>query len=169
MRLLVSAIIAVGLALASAACSDDGGNALTLGDYFAELEEIEQRFDERDRAIEERLNQIPTDGEFTDDSRANLKDAFEDGIAILREFQEDLEAVNPPAEAADLHNEAIETYGDLITEFDELTVRLDSADSFEDAVSDFSGDTITALEESCTDLEQFASDHDIDVDLDCED
>jgi hypothetical protein len=145
------------------ACSDDGGGALTLEEYFAQLDEAENAFTEGGDAIFEGTSEEPTTGE--------IEDALTEFQDVLDDFVSELESLEAPEEAADAHDAAVtagnaasEAYADLV----------DAAPDAESVEALFTGevgtavtDAQTAFSEACTDLQQIADDNSIEVDLAC--
>jgi hypothetical protein len=162
------AAMAVGigvLALAGLACTDSEGNQLTLEEYFDELQKLDDDTSERTDALFEDVE----DPEDID----QFKEAYQELPGIIDDFVSGLEDLNPPDEAQDTHDEAVEAARGFQDEFDNFLDEIQDAESFEDLQDIGESDAFTEADErftqACLDLEEVAADNDIDADLDCED
>ena len=170
MRLFVSLAFAtaalLGLLLVAAACDDGGGGsagALTLEEYFDELEGSSAELDERTASVVETLE--------TSDDLEELREAASQYPDILGDFVEDLEAQEAPGEAADAHQDAIDAgvaFLDLLTG---VVDEAEQAETVDDFVAALGSDAVeTASDEftrTCLALQSMADDNRIDVDLGC--
>lgn len=178
MRRLLMTILAGGLALGFAACDDDGGSGgeLSLAEYFERLidldDEYEERGNELDEGFEDAFDDVDVgeEGAITDEQRDAMREVIGRGVSLLNDFADDLDDLNPPAEAEDAHQEYVEATRDFADRFDEIREDLDDV---EDA-GDFLGLIFTLagdaqdFADACTALEEFAADNNIKADLDCE-
>lgn len=159
------------LALSASACGGDGG-PLTLEEYFNEMEDISDRADEESAAIEEKYADVADFEEFSPALRDDYQAFFEESVDFLDEVIDEIEQLNPPAEAEDAHNEFVEAYRGLTAEFDEVVQDIDTFDSEEDFTEAFLGggfvDAVTDAEAACNTLQALAEDNDITVNLDCD-
>jgi len=163
----------VGLALivllaGAVACTDGGGGVrsgpLTLAEYFDELEGSSTDLDERAASLVETL-------EASDDVE-ELKEAAGQYPDVLGDFLEDLEALEPPGEAAAAHEDALDAGREFL---DLLAGAVDDAEQAEteaELLEVFGNDELvsatTAFSETCVALQTIADDNGIDVDLGCE-
>lgn len=164
---LFRAIVGVGvlavMSVGVSACSSGGGK-LSLEEYFEKLEEIDNKSTEETDALGERLGN-------TEDVE-EIKDAFAEFPAIIDEFLDDLEGLEPPDEAADAHDEAVEAGRAFQDEFDKLLDDLQDAESLDDLFGITENDAFNeadqAFTDACNELQSIADDNGIDVSLDCE-
>lgn len=173
-RTLLCGLFAVVLLAAGTACGG-GSNALTLEEYFEELQDIDDAQQERSDEAEEELDDaipddIAPDDELDDDTRETLQDGLRAQQDTLDEFTDDLDGLEPPEEVEDLHNELVDILregsdrlSDVIDEAGEAETLEEFFEGFTDIESDFA-----RADEICRELEQIAADEDIDVDLDCD-
>jgi hypothetical protein len=159
----------VPLLAVSFACTGDGG-AMSLDEYLTELDNIGADAEQRTNSIED-----PDIGE--DASLDEQKDALTDYFGAFRDItadvSDDLDALDPPDEAADEHDRFVASYEDLLDAIDEYEQSLEDAESLEDlsaaANATGVGDEASAdLDDACNDLQQLADDNSIDVDLECD-
>lgn len=167
-RLLPLALI-TGLLLALSAVAvacDGGGEELSLEEYFKGLEELDNKLTEQVDALEARLESL-SEAEAVE----QLPEILTQQGALFEDFSDGLADLDPPAEAEDLHNEAVDALGDLVDAFRDARDQAEGVDSFADFGEVF-GEDLTAAEvritQLCQDAEQLAVDNDITVDLDCE-
>jgi hypothetical protein len=166
----MKALAIAGLLLAGAAgvsaCSDDdgGGNELTLEEYFEKLEAASDTFTEETDAIAEDLS----DTEDLDE----IRDGFGKLPALVDDFVGEMEDLNPPEEAQDAHDAAVEAGGEFRDAVDGVLEELEDVDAVEELSEVLDGDEVTSADEAfsaaCRDLQDLADDNDIDVNLDCE-
>lgn len=165
----IAAVAAVALAATVAwACSDDdGGSSLTLEEYFAQVDAID---DETSAEIDAAFEGITDEGDVQ-----QYKDAFKVLGPALEGAAEDLEAIDPPAEAEEEHDALVV----------ELNNWADTATEIADGIDDIDASTpeefFAAIEEqgfteanesfstACLALQQVGADNDIEVDLGCVD
>ncbi len=96
------------------------GRGTISGGVLREAAGGDEKQTEKTDAIGERL----ADTEDIDE----IKDAFGEFPAILDDFLDDLEGLEPPEEAEDAHNEAVEAGRDFLEEFDELMEDIEDAE-----------------------------------------
>lgn len=162
---------ATGAAVISAAlfggwaCSDDGGGALTLEEYFQELEDVDNETSDRTDALFENVSEDPDLDE--------VKDAYAGFPDIIDDFVSGLEDLNPPDEVQEEHDDAVAAARDFRAVFDDTIDQVQDAESLEDIQTIGDGEAFTAADDAftqaCLDLEAAAEANNITVDLDCED
>jgi len=159
-------LVAVSVAGAGWACNDDGGggSSLTLEEYFQEIDDLDAEFSQRsDEAFEDVSVEDP----------GSFRAAMEEFPGIIGDFVAALEAIDPPEEVQDAHNDAIEAGRDVQSEFERILDETADAASIEDFIT--AGDNDDAyveannrFETACLDLVQVAEDNDIETSLNCE-
>jgi hypothetical protein len=166
--MLALAIIAIAGVL-GAACNDDGsGDETTAEEYFQRLDELNQRADEEISRLDDELGDAFDSESFTDDVRDALVRAYEELRDAFEDLLDDLRDTDPPEELDDEHDEAVEAFESVRDRFDEFIDGIQDADSVEDLGEAFGGgDPTDALVDACERLQEFADDHDIEVDLRC--
>jgi hypothetical protein len=150
-----------------------GGGALTLEEYFAELQRLDDeesaRSDELDQQIEEETDGLTDEAEVIEIFKGYLPQFRES----LERFVSNLGDLNPPDEAQEAHNEAVAAGEDFIDAFDAASGEIEDAQTFAEFGEIFEGGEVSAagdrFTDACLDLEQIAADNNIDVDLDCDD
>lgn len=152
----------IGVALLGFACSDDGGGALTLEEYFAELQELDDRFEEEGDQL---------DAAFESEDLDEIKSAVDDGTTSAREFVDDIDALEPPDEAQEAHAEAVAAGNELVDALDTFNDAVQDADSTE-ALAEIEfgaiGNASDRFTQACLDMEALAADLDAELDLNCE-
>ena len=168
LRLAFPAILLAAMAAFAAACGGSG-ETLTLEEYFQRLDAVDNEADERGQAIEDEFPQAFEEPKPTQEFINSL-------TALVRDFVDGLEQIDPPAQVEDAHNEAAAAGTDLAQVLEEAAPQLESVESaseLEDVIGDVFAENseFAAADErftnSCVALQQIADDNDIDVDLDC--
>jgi len=182
MMILVGALIA--LTAIAAACGGDGdgdgdgdggggGNGtLTLEDYLAELDTLDNLYSERTDSLEAQFDEdLTTAGPDVEAIMQLSRDFFDDGARAVGEFVDGIDALNPPPEAEAIHNRAVTAGRDIVAVFDDLLERLQDASSEADfgAVMDsFSADAAgDEFTQACDDIQALADENGIDVTFSC--
>ena len=147
------------------ACTDDEGNELTLEDYFQQLEELDDEFSEQGDAA---FANVPENPE-----PADVQAALEEFTGILGDFVADIEALEPPEEAQEAHDAAVEAGNATADAYDALAEEAGNVESVDEL---FTGDVGQEAQEAidqfttaCLDLQQIADDNSIEVGLNCGD
>ena len=170
---IAGAIVVVSFGvIAAAACDDDEVTLLSIEEYFARTEAIEEDADRRADDLGREVDLTLVGDLVLDDERRDaLMDGYRQFSGILDEFVRDLRALDPPAEASDAHGEYIDAVEELGDAFDALAERVADADSLDDALGLFGAvqAPADAAEAACLRLERVAKDNDIDADLECGD
>jgi hypothetical protein len=159
--------LSLALGVVAAACGGDGGgDSLTLEEYFQRLDELDNKLTEQTDALEPRLESLSEA-----EALEQLPEILTQQGALFEDFSDGLADLDPPAEAEDLHIEAVDALGDLVDANRDARDQAEGVDSFADLEEVF-GEDLTAAEaritQVCLDAEQLAADNDITVDLDCE-
>ena len=115
-------LIGISVALSVAAC---GGGSLTLTEYAAEVEqlvaEMENGFASADAEWE---SQAP--------SVAGAEEYWEDRLEVRYDFLEGVEALEPPEEVADMHQESLDLFTKMTDADEALAARSAEFDEFTD-------------------------------------
>ena len=161
------AVAAVALlVLLAVACDGGGGRSgpLTLEDYFQELEGPASVLDGDSNALDGELAAVDT----VEEARA----VFTQYPGVLQAFLDDLDEIDPPAEAADAHNETLETGAAFLTEFQNAIDSASDATTFEELLAATESEAFVtasdAFTATCLALTGIAADNGITVDLGCE-
>lgn len=172
MRTSIIAAMTTLAVIAALACNDSNGGsggALTLDEYFAELERIGDDADTASDEIE--LPGLDADASF-DESRAAFVDYFEQATDIVEDGVQDIRALDPPDEASDAHDRYVEGLAKIMDASNDLLDEIEDAD--EEEFDEILGgeDPFEAIDdevtEACADLQAIADDNGVDVDLDCD-
>lgn len=161
MKLVATVAAGVAVALTAAACGGGGSDSLTLEEYFDEIEALDKRFNEDSDAL---------DAAFNSDDLDEIKGAFEDGAANVEEFVNELDSIDPPDEVQEAHDEAVSAGGELVTAFKAMSDDVQNVESVDDLVSLNTDDAAAASERftaACFDIQQVATDNEIEVTLSC--
>lgn len=140
-----------------------GGDSLTLEEYFEELERADDEFNERGDQV---FESEPASVDEARDQLGQLPD-------IVGDFIDQLEDIDPPEEAADAHEQAIDSGRELQGQLEDVVDEIENAESFEEVAAALASDEFAELgagfEEACTELQRIADENEIDATLDCED
>ncbi len=169
LALITTLLLALGVA--AAACGGGGGGALTIEEYFQQLQALNDATDEHSEELEEAF-----DADFlAAGSEEGVLQAFENfftgSLPIFEDFIEGMEDLNPPAAVEDAHNQSVEGSVELLAVVQNVLAGLDDVDSTTDLEALFeeegfftAGERLDAV---CFDLQEIADENEIDVDLDC--
>ncbi len=171
---LSSSLLVAGLllgAIAVACGGGDGGDGeLSLEQYFEQADAIIEGLQERTATLDQPLEQT-FDSE--EEQIEAFRVAFTTVIPIFRNFVDDLDEIDPPAEVANAHGELVAGFANLVEGVEGLIDQLGEIES----LSEFSallldpdsgfGSAIVQLASACLQLQSIADDNDIDVDLEC--
>ena len=166
LALIAALLLTIG-AIAAACGGGGDGDSQTIGQYFERLETLAASFDDRGTELEEGFD-ITADT--SDDELIELsRDFLRGGLTVLEDFVDDLDGLDPPAEAADAHDTAVDAgkaaiaaLQDVVDRFDDVESAADLAGLFEDAFADSE-----SFSEGCFALQEIADDIGISVDLQC--
>ena len=165
---LAAVLLAFG-AIASACGS--GGEALTLEEFFQRVGELDDEQATREGEIEAQLEDLETLEEA--EALARIRDNFPQFVTLLEDFVDGLAALEPPEEAAELHEEVVRAGREVVRLFGDLVGEVENVESLEDFFVLFEIEEVNAATERfdqvCLDTEQFAANNGIEVDLDCDD
>jgi hypothetical protein len=149
---------------------DDGGEELTLEAYFQDVEDIRAAFNEEIDKLAEGLEGLD---EAPDDEQLEaLRTYYDDSEAAFGQAMDDLDALNPPEEAEESHDEFVSAGRDVLEESESLSEALADVETvdeanelFEDSpeIEEASGN----FEAACNDLQSLATDEGVVADLGC--
>ena len=120
------------LAVAFIACGDDddGGDTLSVDEYFARMstigEEVETKFDETEAAFDEAAAEVDDD-----DSDAMIRitsTLFENNIETLETARDRADDLTPPGEVASEHDEFIDALDGFIEQLEGILEDVEDAD-----------------------------------------
>ena len=146
------------LALATIAATCGGSNQeLTLEEYFLRFEELGDRTGEQLGAL---LAKLDVEPETEEERLASFQDWFAASLQVQRDFLDDLDHINPPAEVEDAHQELLDARGALMDTFADLFGDLESASELEAVfLAAPDGELVAAQErdyEACSRLQEIA-------------
>jgi hypothetical protein len=163
LALIVAAGALVAFGAVAGACTSSGG-ALTLEEYFQELDDLDNQTTENFDAIDTELGDDP--------SLEQVQDAFPRYLDIFNDFIGDLEDLNPPDEVQDAHDEAVEAGQAFREELSTFVDQAADAETLEELFASAENEAFDTADQRFTDaclaLEGIAGDNSITVDLDCE-
>lgn len=148
-----------------AACGGD--DEPTLDAYFAEIQVMDEEYDEQTGAIEFGGDE-GTDEEAIADSRASI----EATVGVLRDFVDELDSVTPPSLAVEEHEESVLAGRDLVQRYVDLLGELSGAESMEEfsdrlVANDDLGPAVRRFHAACGSLVEVAVENEITVDFNC--
>lgn len=151
-----------------AACGGGGsGDALTLEEYFQDLDALENEFRAGQDASEVAFAAI-------DDSTPveDVITLFEELQSVSDEFVAGLEGIDPPPEAEAAHEETIAGFQAISQLIDETIAAVEGGATGEELFAIFATDEAVevseALDATCRALQTLATDNGIDVALNCQ-
>jgi hypothetical protein len=164
-KIALIGVIAVAAALLGWACSDNGGNELSLEEYFEQLDDAENKFtDDSDASFEN----VPDEPEISE-----VQDALREFTNVLQDFVGDLEDLNPPEQAQAAHDDAIDAAEEVIDVYENLIDEADDLETVDELFESTQGEAATEaldrLTTACLDLQDVANENELDFDLNCND
>ena len=145
-----------------AGCDDDG-NSFTLDAYFEEVEGLVEDYEADTTEAFATLNES--------NDLEELKDAFGSIPDSLSGFLDGMNALAPPDEAADAHDDAVEAgeaFLEALEDVNDDVQETDSVDAFVEAAgSDELQELSSAFNATCPPLQEIATENDVDVNLNC--
>lgn len=178
--LVLGAVLVLSLGVSTNACGGDeednaNGGALTLEEYFEKAAELKAESEERADAAEASADEDLAAVESVDDAVEVFGNLIDEFVDAAQETYQDLDALDPPSEVEDLHNELVaifrlgaDTLEDFAAELDEDIGLVELKKIGEDIEAEFTS-LSTQSEVVCLRLQDIADDNDIDFDLECRD
>lgn len=165
---LVSLALITALVLAFGAvavgCDGDEDDALTLEEFFQQMEETGNEFAADSDLLEEELAQLTEQS-----SPDEALDIIGRQADLIEDFVDELDDLDAPEEAADLMDETVSAGRDLVQALRDGIDNAEGAESLEDVFASFETMEVgSRFEQTCLDAEQLAADNGITIDLDCE-
>lgn len=161
--------ISLILAMLAAACGG-GGGALSLEEYFQELDEGQNDVDQRFEDAFQQEEPGPDTSE--EEVAAFAHEVVETFATILGDAEGTFGDLEPPTEAEDAHDALVQAIGDTRTAIAAAADDLPDALSLEELETFFETSEVeaatAAIDEACSELQAIADDNGIDVDLECE-
>ena len=171
--LYLLAPLAAMILVLGVACGDDddedggdgGGEELTLEEYFTEVETLSAQFDEDRVALQEKYPEAF-------DSVDQTRSLFAEAAPLLKSLAEDLEAINPPSEAKEVHTRTVNAANQSATFLENTAVVLEDVQTdkeLDEAVENSTSltQTLQRLQDACLDGQALADRENIEVDLKC--
>ncbi len=164
---IVAIVFAAGIGVSACGGDDDGGGGdeVTLEEYFERLEAASITFTEESDAAADELG--------SSEEIDSVKDAIALLPPIVEHFVNDISALNPPEEAQEAHDAAVEAGENFSEAVNGVLDELGDVESIEDLEGVVSTDALDeasgAFTAACEDLQTLADENNIEVDLDCGD
>jgi len=164
---MVSAVVAGSLLLT--ACGG-GGEKISLDEYFRQLDAVEEGMKTKVSALDEQS------GEAVGQDVQATRDYVDSYYSIVQQGLNDVKALQPPAEAKDAQDEFVASLANMLSLWQDLSVRLAGVETTEELQTLLTGlesetqwlDTSQKFTDACRALQAIATDKGIDVTLDCE-
>ena len=171
LALIAAVLLAFGAV--AAACGDDGGETLTIEEYFARLAEIDDETEEEEAALDAQLEEELAGITDEEEALEVIQDIFPAQLDNFADFVDDLADLDPPDDIRDDHDDTVDAMRDFVAVFRELVDELDEVESIGEMDALFEGEDFAQAEqratEACLRVEQLAADNGITVDFNCED
>ena len=168
---ILFAALLLTLGAIGAACGGDG--ALSLEEYFREVEQLRGDVVRQSDRLQDGFDQAVAVADSEEATVQAFRDFFTGASAIFAEFVADIDALEPPDAVADAHREAVEAFEDSRVAISDFGARLNQVESeaeidglFETFATEPAFDR---FEEACLALQEIADENTIAVDLDCVD
>ena len=165
-RLLVLFLFGALLTASAAACGG-GGGALSLEDYFQELDTILADVEAELDDLDEQYPDVFVDPDQT-------RDSFDKAIPLVEGAVGDVRDLTPPEEAKDAHQEFLDAADDVLEAYGTLSDRVEdveSEDELDQVLTELDAEVSPVFEridDACFGLQSVADDNDVDVGLNCE-
>ncbi len=180
--LALTAALLLSLGMVGAACgggdedgngNGNGGGALTLEEYFNQMSDLKAENDKQANEVQAHVEEDLAAAESPEDAIEVFSNLIDDFSDVVSGSRDSLEAIEPPSEVEDLHNEMVAVFrtaadalGDLAAELDEGVELTDLQKIGDDLESEFTS-LSTQSEVVCRQLQDIADENSIDVDLEC--
>ncbi len=178
-KALVLALAAAGVAALAVAAflvlgGGSGGEELTMDEYFSRVDTVFEAADKDTTGLEDAFDADVAEAASFDEEIDLLLEFLTGTIGVFEAALADMEAISPPGEANDAHDEFVAAASDAMASTEQLVDKLEKAESQADAddiLTEFERDaesTLSRADEACFDLQALADENAVDVDLDCE-
>ncbi len=175
LRLLPLALIAALLPAFGAiamACGDDS-KALTLEQYFQQLETLIDETNERSDELQAAFAENAAASLSEEQQLQALADFYTEGLPFLEDFLDAVEKLRPPEAAVAEHNENVEATTFIVAALNGLPEEIGALDTVDELGQLFDDKGVPQaadrVVDACLQLQLVADGNDIDVDLDCGD
>lgn len=172
--LLIAGTLIAFSAIAAACGSDNGsgGDTLSLEDYMAEFDILDDQYENRGselgRRLEEDIAPVVSDEAAVADF---FRELFADGSQALSALVIDIDALNPPPEAKEIHNRAVTAGRAMAAAISDLADQLRDASSEADFIAAFESSAVDtageAFFQACADMQALANENGIEVTFYC--
>lgn len=166
--LRLAGVFALVLGLFAASCGGGGGDALTLEEFFAEVEALDNEFETRSGEIDVQFEELSEE-----EVLAQAPQLLQDQVDLFSEFVDALDDLEAPDEAAGLQEEAVSAGRAVVDSFEGVLNEAGDAETVDELFAVFGDDAdLTAaferFDQACLDAEALAAENDVTVDLNCE-
>lgn len=170
----LAGVVSMALVAGAACGGGGGGSALTLEEYFQQMETIAGDLDQRSNELSDRYDQDVNNAASEEEVLKLTAQFFEDGAAATRSALDRVEKLRPPSEAKDEHEEFLAAGRAIVDLFDGIIERAKAAKSADDIQAlgnDLDNppysDASKRADDACFALQEVADQNNIDVDLTC--
>lgn len=165
---LVLLIPVAGLALA--ACG--GGASPATKEYFRDLEALNASVRAHQQQVDADYDDALAATEFSPGVREGFADYLEEQRGVALEYVAGAEDLHPPADAQDLHDDAVDAYQAFADEVDTVIATVNRAQTLDDLVMTLGApaaiEAAVDTTAACQALQRLAADKEVDVDLQCQ-
>jgi len=174
-RAILIGILTVTLAGLAAACDGGGGESLTLEEYFARFEEIDQNVDQEIEALFADFPESDIDFFANEENLPLVKDLFAGFPRVLGDALDELRDLDPPSEAEDEHDTFLEAGDELLTAFENAAEQVADIDSISEveAINQSAeaeiGPATDAFDAACLSLVAVGTEAGLTVEVTCDD
>ena len=166
LALIVTLLLTVGAF--TAACGDDGGDALTLEEYFQQLSEAKHELGAGSR------DATPQNAGTTLSEEQQLQalaDSFTEGIPFVEHFLAEIEMLRPPEAVTVEHNQIVEETSLFLAVMNRVSEKIGAVETVDELEPLFERERYSQaafrFRDACTQLQLVADKNEIDVNLVC--
>lgn len=168
--------LATILMLGFAACGGgDDGDALSVEAYLGEMERLDNEAEAQQAALQQQFDAATVGDSGTDTLSDAYLAAFEAYYVGLhqagKDFVNAVDDLQPPDDAQDVHDEYVAAYDDILTQLNAVIDQIPSLVTSGERDALLSSPDLEAAfargNAACADLQQLATDNNVDVDFGC--
>jgi hypothetical protein len=171
MRWALGFIAASSLVFITAACGGGGDDPQTLEEYLGLYEAADNRAEQASDQLDTQYAAVLSQTQLTDDNRPDVQAYFQELGEVGQTYVDEISDLNPPEEAEDLHEASVESYQHVLDLYDDAQADIGQVTSIGGLQALFDtpeiNDALEAANEDCRELQQLATDNNVDVDLEC--
>ena len=171
--LLLALIAALLLTVGALAVACGDSKALTLEEYFQQLEALTDETNERSDELEEAFAQVDAASLSEAQQLQALADFLAEGVLLIEDFLAEVGKLRPPEAVVAEHNENVEATTLFIAAMSGVPEGIETMGTMDELVPLFEDEGVSQaadrVVDACLQLQAVADKNEIDVDLNCDD